>query len=107
MSTGPLKYTQECNLRKDLTEILVGLEQQINHRIFLTNVLIIILILSNPNIVLRSRIASFIQTCLLWPKRKVKTITSVLSKIFRKLRIPVSSIFDKKYPWIKRTFPNI
>ncbi len=39
---------------------------------------------------------------------KIKTaILKILSKMLRVMRIPISPIFDKKHPWIKRTFPNL
>ena len=39
---------------------------------------------------------------------KLKTaILRILSKMLRIMRIPVSPIFDKQHPWIKRTFPNL
>ena len=39
---------------------------------------------------------------------KVKTkIASVMSKFFKLLGIQVSPIFDRKYPWMERKFPNL
>ena len=35
------------------------------------------------------------------------TVLKILSKMLRIMRIPVSPIFDKNHPWIKRKFPNL
>ena len=109
----PQVYAGDAIYVKDLTAVLdLNLEQQINHLKCLCSYQCfdrVFLILSKSKYRSEIENSKFYSDLLAMAKKgRVKTrLLRVLSKIFRKLRIPVSSIFDKKYPWIKRTFPNI
>ena len=109
----PQVYAGDAIYVKDLTAVLdLNLEQQINHLKCLCSYQCfdrVFLILSKSKYRSEIENSKFYSDLLAMAKKgRVKTrLLRVLSKIFRKLRIPVSSIFDKKHPWIKRTFPNI